>query len=577
MFNKLRLGTRLQAGFLAIAALGTIVAVIGILNMSRINTLAEHMYETELQGLSHIKEANINLIYIGRARGNVLLATTDDERRANIDNIRKYSEEVREHINKARPLFVTEKAREMFAEYDRVSAQYAQATANSLKLAQQEALAQRSPELTAALAETRQHANALDKLLTELAEQKEARAKAAADEAGSVYVSSRNFMIMLIVCSALAGIILGALITRKLTRQLGGEPEEATEVAARIAAGDLTVAIHTRPDDRSSMMFGLRQMRDSLASIVSDVRTGTETIATASSQVAAGSHDLSSRTEQQASTLEETASSMEEMTSTVKQNADNARQANTLAESASSIAVKGGEVIEQVVATMGEITDSSRKIVDIIGVIDGIAFQTNILALNAAVEAARAGEQGRGFAVVATEVRTLAQRSAAAAKEIKGLIANSVERVEAGSSLVSEAGTTMQDIVGSVRRVNDIIGEITAASQEQTAGIEQINQAVSQMDEVTQQNAALVEEAAAASDAMREQAARLAQLVSVFKVETGAGRTASVAAPAIAPASSPAPAARHVAVRSQSRRAVAPAPRKQAAPAVHAGGEWEEF
>jgi methyl-accepting chemotaxis protein len=575
MFNHVKLGTRLLAGFLSIAVLGAIVAGIGIFNMSRINTLAERMYENELLGLSNIKEANINLIYIGRARGNVLLSTTDEERRTNIDNIRKYADELREHIDKARPLFVTDKARELFAEYDRVAAQYAQSTATSLKLAQQEALAQRSPELTAALAETRQHANALDKLLSELADQKEARAKVAAEDAAGVYRSSRNFMIALTVCSTLAGLILGILITRRLTRQLGGEPEQANEVAARIAAGDLTVDIPVRKDDSSSMMFGLRQMRDSLAAIVSDVRTGTETIATASSQVAAGSQDLSSRTEEQASTLEETASSMEEMTSTVKQNADNARQASTLANTASGIAVRGGDVIGQVVATMGEITDSSRKIVDIIGVIDGIAFQTNILALNAAVEAARAGEQGRGFAVVASEVRTLAQRSAAAAKEIKSLIDRSVERVEAGSTLVSEAGETMQEIVGSVRRVTDIVGEISAASEEQTAGIEQINQAVTQMDEVTQQNAALVEEAAAASDAMRDQAMRLAQLVSVFKLDASAGKGMSVAA---RPAQDVHSGHRHIASsKPQNRRAVAVAPRRQVAPAAHAGAEWEEF
>ncbi|WP_151636215.1 methyl-accepting chemotaxis protein [Noviherbaspirillum aerium] len=573
MFKNLKLGTRLLAGFLSIAVLGAIVAAIGIFNMSRINTLAERMYENELEGLSHIKEANINLIYIGRARGNVLLSTTEEERRANIENIRKYSNELREHINKARSLFVTDKAREMFTEYDRVAALYAETTAKSLSLAQQEALAQRSPELAAVLTETRKHANTLDQLLTDLAEQKEARAKASADEAAAVYANSRNFMIALILCSALAGLALGILITRGLTRQLGGEPAEATEVAARIAAGDLTVAIPIRPDDRSSMMFGLRQMRDSLASIVSDVRTGTETIATASSQVAAGSQDLSSRTEQQASTLEETASSMEEITSTVKQNADNARQANTLADTASNIAVRGGEVIGQVVATMGDITDSSRKIVDIIGVIDGIAFQTNILALNAAVEAARAGEQGRGFAVVAAEVRTLAQRSAAAAKEIKSLIDNSVERVEAGSTLVNEAGTTMKEIVDSVRRVTDIMGEITSASQEQTTGIEQINQAVAQMDEVTQQNAALVEEAAAASDAMRDQAARLSQLVSVFKVDARQGTAATAAA---APVHAQ-PATRRVAARPQTRQTAVALTRKRQEPAAHAGGEWEEF
>jgi methyl-accepting chemotaxis protein len=263
----------------------------------------------------------------------------------------------------------------------------------------------------------------------------------------------------------------------------------------------------------------MRAMRDSLVKIVSQVRMGTDTIATASSQIAAGNLDLSSRTEEQASALEETASSMEEITSTVKQNADNSRQANQLAATASDIAVKGGVVVAQVVDTMHSITESSRKIVDIIAVIDGIAFQTNILALNAAVEAARAGEQGRGFAVVATEVRNLAQRSATAAKEIKQLIGDSVDKVDSGSRLVGDAGTTMNEIVDSVKRVTDIMAEITAASREQSAGIEQVNQAITQMDEVTQQNAALVEQAAAASQSLQDQAGNLSQVVSVFKLD----------------------------------------------------------
>jgi methyl-accepting chemotaxis protein len=260
-------------------------------------------------------------------------------------------------------------------------------------------------------------------------------------------------------------------------------------------------------------------MNESLVRIVSEVRGGTETIATASHQIATGNLDLSSRTETQASSLEETASSMEELTSTVKQNADSAYQANKLAMSASQVAVKGGTVVAQVVDTMGSINESSRKIVDIIGVIDSIAFQTNILALNAAVEAARAGEQGKGFAVVATEVRQLAQRSAAAAKEIKTLIGDSVEKINHGSRLVDEAGATMDEIVASVKNVTDIMSEITNASREQTSGIEQINLAIAQMDEVTQRNAALVEQEAAAADSLQEQAAQLAHLVSVFKLD----------------------------------------------------------
>lgn len=372
---------------------------------------------------------------------------------------------------------------------------------------------------------------------------------------------------------ALTAIVL--LIVRGIERSIGGEPAQATELAHRIAGGDLETEIHIRAGDRSSLMFAMKTMRDGLIDIVSQVRTGTDTIATASSQIAAGNQDLSSRTEQQASSLEETAASMEELTSTVTQSADNARQANQLAISASEIASQGGRVVSEVVDTMAAINDSSNRIVDIIGVIDGIAFQTNILALNAAVEAARAGEQGRGFAVVATEVRSLAQRSAAAAKEIKTLIDDSVSKVDTGASLVAKAGTTMNDIVSSVQRVTDIMGEILAASQEQTAGISEINTAVSQMDQVTQQNAALVEQAAAASESMQHQAAQLAQVVSIFKVGTAPAASAPVAQALVAQRHVSArkeAGSRHALVATQSR-----AIRREQVPTSKPAEAWQEF
>jgi methyl-accepting chemotaxis protein len=334
------------------------------------------------------------------------------------------------------------------------------------------------------------------------------------------YDLAMQILIVTVFLAIVAGSFLAVVITRGLLRQLGGEPNYASQIAGKIAEGDLAVDIEMKSDDKSSLLFAIKTMRDSLAKIVSEVRAGTEAIAAESIQIAGGTQDLSARTEEQASSLEETASSMEELTSTVKQNAQNAFQANQLAVSASDVASKGGAVVAQVVDTMGSINESAKKIVDIIGVIDSIAFQTNILALNAAVEAARAGEQGRGFAVVATEVRNLAQRSASAAKEVKELIGNSVEKVETGTKLVDQAGLSMQEIVESVRRVTNIMSEITVASQEQTSGIEQINVAIVQMDQVTQQNSTLVEETASAAESLQEQAGKLAQLVSVFKIDS---------------------------------------------------------
>jgi methyl-accepting chemotaxis protein len=315
---------------------------------------------------------------------------------------------------------------------------------------------------------------------------------------------------------AFFAIIFATLATRSIT----GPMRDAVKIAQTVAAGDLRSNISiARKDETGDLLQALKEMNDGLRTMVGQVRSGSDTIATASTQIAGGNLDLSARTEEQASALEETAAAMEEITSTVKRNSDSARQANLLATSASEVASKGGAVVSRVVDTMGQINDSAKKIVDIISVIDGIAFQTNILALNAAVEAARAGEQGRGFAVVATEVRNLAQRSATAAKEIKVLISDSVEKVDAGSQLVQEAGTTMEEIVVSVKRVTDIMEEITSASGEQEAGIEQVNQAIAGMDTVTQQNAALVEEAAAATESLRNQAGNLAHTVSIFKLE----------------------------------------------------------
>ncbi|KAB8043479.1 methyl-accepting chemotaxis protein [Janthinobacterium aquaticum] len=405
--------------------------------------------------------------------------------------------------------------------------------------------------------------------------------KMSREQAASATTVARSFfffMVVLCVGAIAIGMTAAWRISHGLLRQLGGEPDYAAAIVGDIAAGNLAVTIDTRPGDKSSLLFAMRGMRDSLVAIVGQVRAGTQTIATNAREISAGNQDLSNRTEQQAGSIEETASSMEQLTGTVKQNAEHAVQANELAQSASSVAVKGGAVVAQVVDTMASINDSSRKIVDIIGVIDSIAFQTNILALNAAVEAARAGEQGRGFAVVATEVRNLAQRSSQAAKEIKGLIDDSVERVDAGARLVDEAGATMQDIVASVKRVTDIMSEISVATREQSSGIEQVNQAIGMMDQVVQQNAALVEQSASAAASLDEQAGSLAQLVSVFKL--GADEHAFKAAPAPAPfkaAAAPAPARKPAPAKAVSARPQRQLPAKKLAPAKVADDSWEEF
>jgi methyl-accepting chemotaxis protein len=375
----------------------------------------------------------------------------------------------------------------------------------------------------------------------------------------------RNSFIAAVLFGLVLALLVGIWLVRAITQPLNA----AVRIADGIAAGNLMQRITVASGDETGRLTqSLKNMNDSLVGIVGQVRKGTDTIASASSQIAAGNMDLSSRTEEQASSLEQTAASMEQLTATVKQNAEHARQANDLAQSAADVAGKGGAVVARVVDTMGSINASSQKISDIIGVIDGIAFQTNILALNAAVEAARAGEQGRGFAVVASEVRNLAQRSAAAAREIKVLIGNSVEQVEVGARLVDQAGATMGEIVDSVQRVTTIMREITLATSEQTTGIEQINQAITQMDEVTQQNAALVEQAAAAAEALQDQAAHLAQVVSIFKLD---GAIAVPAAAVIRTARAP--------KRAPAKRVALPKPARATSaasrPAAH--DDWEEF
>ncbi len=426
---------------------------------------------------------------------------------------------MRSWLAKARPLFYSPEGQAQFDKLESSITEWAPAADAYFAAASGKAMLAADPELAKLDLATKQANKRVDDQLTTLTKLKEENGAHAAKEGTELFKFVSLVMGVLTVLSAICGVTVGVIITRGITRSLGGEPADVANVANAVATGNLTTHIDTSRAAPGSVVFAMEHMQQSLRRVVSQVRASSDSIATGSSQIATGNADLSQRTEEQASNLQQTAASMEQLTATVKTNADTARQAEQLAGSATAAAGEGGMVVGQVVRTMEGITASSKKSADIIGVIDSIAFQTNILALNAAVEAARAGEQGRGFAVVAGEVRTLAQRSASAAKEIKGLITESVEKVEAGSHQVGAAGRAMDDIVVQVKRVSDLIGEIGSATHEQTQGISQIGDAVSQLDQVTQQNAALVEESAAAAESLNQQAARLVEAVSIFTLD----------------------------------------------------------
>jgi methyl-accepting chemotaxis protein len=575
----LKIGTRLGAGFAAVLLLLAGVAALGLGAMGDIQSRLDGIVNGNNAKVASVNKMADAIRDIAILDGNLILLSDEAAMREQSKKIVDARERYTAGRGALAKLLVTPDGKALLARVDEKVAVLVplntQLSEFALKNQNDEATMLFITKFQPALQAVLQELDAMDAHEGRLSQ-------AANEEAAAGYALARNLMFALGAFAILAGAAIAWFITRTITRPIG----EAVEVAEKVAAGDIgsRIEVHSK-DETGRLMSALKAMNESLVKIVREVRTGTETISTASGQIAAGNQDLSSRTEQQASSLEQTAASMEELTSTVKQNADNARQANQLAVSASEVAVKGGSVVSQVVDTMGSIDASSKKIVDIIGVIDGIAFQTNILALNAAVEAARAGEQGRGFAVVASEVRSLAQRSAAAAKEIKTLIGDSVEKVEAGSRQVEEAGRTMEEIVGSVRRVTDIMGEITAASQEQTSGIEQINQAITQMDQVTQQNAALVEEASAAAQSLQEQAGSLVQAVSVFKLgdhEVAPARPGFTRITPIRPLRPAPPVTKLVKPASQrpaqalpGRRRTAPAP--QLAMAGGAKGEWTEF
>ncbi len=569
---NLKLGTRLGLVFTIILLLAAGVVGIGITRLADITESVTLIDQDRLPKVKALADMTDEQNLAARELRNMLIFEDAAKVKAAQEAVAQSRERIAKIMDTMAPSITSDEGKKRLAALQEARAAYLPLMQKFIALVEKgdklEAVGLLDEKLRPAQLAYFKATDGLKDLQIELIDQ-------AADEGRANYAQAKLLMFGLLAGMAALGAAMAWWITRSITQPIA----QAVTVAERVAAGDLGSRIEiTSHDETGRLLTALKAMNESLVKIVGTVRNSSDSIATGSAQIASGNADLSQRTEEQASALEETAASMEQLGSTVQQNADNARQANQLALNASGVAVRGGEVVGQVVDTMKDINQSSRKIADIIGVIDGIAFQTNILALNAAVEAARAGEQGRGFAVVASEVRSLAQRSAEAAREIKSLINASVERVEQGTELVDQAGTTMQEVVQAIQRVTDIVGEITSASAEQSAGVHQVGEAVSQMDQVTQQNAALVEESAAAADSLKQQARQLVEAVAVFKL----GNEAPVYK-AAAPAPTPRPATPKPAIARPAAKPVAkPAAAAAAAPApqpVAAGGDddWAQF
>ena len=566
LLTNLRIGQRLGLAFAISIAISMLLAGYARTSLIRINDELALMVENRLVKVQQLEQIKDNVNITAQSVRNALLMPDAASKRKQLDEVERVAKLNAEIFEKLNASIQSERGRDMMTAATTARAAFVASVRKVFELSSKD---DADVARSVLLGETQdlqvRYFQALEKLVEF---QRELMHTAATNADDTV-----DFAAIAVVVAAAIALVVGAAMALLITRSVVTPIRQAVNAAETVAAGDLRLRLDTaRRDEAGQLLGALQRMNDSLVGIVGAVRGNAESVATASGQIAQGNADLSQRTEQQASNLQETAASMEELSATVQHNTDTARQAAQLADSAARVAESGGQVMGQVVGTMEQITASSKKIADIIGTIDGIAFQTNILALNAAVEAARAGEQGRGFAVVAGEVRALAQRSAEAAREIKTLIGASVERVEAGNTLVGEAGRTMDEVVGQVRRVADLINEISAASGEQSKGIGQIGEAVSQLDQVTQQNAALVEESAAAAESLRVQAGQLAETVAAFKLE-GAAAAATPRKPA-AKAGQPKPAA-------AARKPVALQPRPTPVPAAPAAAaaddDWTSF
>ncbi len=590
--SDIKISTLLQMGFGLLALLIVLMGSLSYFKASGAEQAFGNVVDNRYPKISALHTINDRVKESSLLQRELLLLSDADEIKKTAQTVTALQKENSDALAKLDPTFKSEKGRALFKALADIRAQYLPVSQRFITQAASGAQEMAKIGLQTEMAPLEQKYFAAVDAMIQFQESQMQLAKADAGAAiGQIHSTSLLSGVVALLLASLAAVWITRAVTRPINQAVG--------VARAVAGGDLSLAFDAEGKNETGLLLhALKDMQAALVKVVSDVRHGSESVATASAEIAQGNQDLSSRTESQASALEQTAASMEELGSQVKQNADNARQANQLAMNASTVAVQGGEVVAQVVQTMQGINESSRKIADIISVIDGIAFQTNILALNAAVEAARAGEQGRGFAVVASEVRSLAGRSADAAKEIKSLIGTSVERVEQGASLVDKAGVTMTEVVASIRRVTDIMGEISSASSEQSAGVAQVGEAVTQMDHTTQQNAALVEQMAAAASSLKSQASELVQTVAVFKLNAGEhhpmGMRADVRAPAslskpfkgterradALPKSKPQAAApQPVKAPVKAAAAPRPAPPKLTAVATPAGGddEWETF